>query len=254
MNESKSPLLNAFIKEFGEDLVFNKTCNLDLTQPIALSIFQILDKSFFNNKLSKINNLKLFVGSPTELNPIIQIDYVHSPDFDISDYFALFQPDLNFKVSNTQLKIQARKYGIFINVDQNINLQYAIVTICHEMIHCLDFEAGQLKNQTELMLNKKFDMRTIDYASHFTQLFKQKRLQMKTQNNLTIPIIGDNKTINQLCKELADEAAMMKESDDDLSNLPAYIADKEFQDTYKDCMTFDNDGHILGMTLFKCRK
>lgn len=37
-------------------------------------------------------------------------------------------------------------------------------------------------------------------------------------------------TINQLCKELTDELAMMKESDDDLSNLPAYIADKEFQD------------------------
>lgn len=78
---------------------------------------------------------------------------------------------------------------------------------------------------------------------------------MKIQNNLTIPITGDDKTIDQLCKELADEAAVMKESDNvSISDLPKYVASKEFQKLYNNCMTFDADGHILGMTLFKRRK
>lgn len=108
MNESKSSLLNAFIKEFGEDIVFDKICNLDLTQPIAVKIFQILDKSFFNNKLSKISNLKLFVGNSIELNPLVQKEYVHNNDFDISSRFAVFQPEYDFRVFNGQLKINAK--------------------------------------------------------------------------------------------------------------------------------------------------
>ena len=117
MNESKSPLLNAFIKEFGEDVVFDAKCNLILTNELASKIFQILDRSFFNNKLSKISNLKLFVGNANELNPIVQSEYLHIKEFDISSRLALFQPDIDIAIIDKRAKLIIKKYGIFINVE-----------------------------------------------------------------------------------------------------------------------------------------
>ena len=101
------------------------------------------------------------------------------------------------------------------------------------------------------MVNRWCDSATIDYASHFTPMFKQKRQQMKTQNNLTIPITGDDKAIEQLCAELAAEAQLMKEADKTSDAIPQpFIASKEIQELYKDCMAFDAEGHVLGALLF----
>ena len=254
--ESKSPLLNAFINEFGEDLVFSTENNLKITPEICQRIYAILDKTFFNNKLQKNQSIILYVGNADQLNKIIQNEYVHNSVFDVSDFLALCQPDAEYKIltyNNRQfLKVLIHKIGIFINLDKNskVNLVYAIMTICHEMIHALDLLEGTLTQQTEALINKGATSDVISYASHFTPLFKKMLANMKKQNGLTIRIEGENLSIDELCNLAMKEAMLLKEAtiNIEFSKLPTAVFSKKFQKKYKDCIAFDEDGHGHGFS------
>ena len=66
MDESKSYLLDAYSKEFGEDVVFNSNKMLfSLNESNILKLFSILDSFIFESKLKTLDNLKIFVGSPS---------------------------------------------------------------------------------------------------------------------------------------------------------------------------------------------
>lgn len=63
-----------------------------LNESNILKLFSILDSFIFKSKLKTLDNLKIFVRSPSTLNKII-LEYSNNNSIDLSKYFVLYKPD-----------------------------------------------------------------------------------------------------------------------------------------------------------------
>lgn len=246
MDESKSKILDACSKEFGEDIVFGTSKLFEMTNENVYKLFHILDNLCFDSKLSTIKDLNVYVGNRMQLNPIISM-YVKGQKYDIGKLLALYQPDL-IPYCNTRNEIvsfKKLKEGIFINTCENIKstCSYMIQTLLHEMIHSYDTNFGTLLSYTIWALNHGALPKIIDYNSHFTKIFKQKKAEIKMDSNIDIRIRGDNLNFDELNLSAADQIQILKENDSILG-LSVYSFPKEMKSKYKNFMFCGDDGSV----------
>ena len=248
MDESKSPLLDACSKEFGEDVVFDSNKMLFVLNESNISkLFSILDSFIFASKLKTLDNLKIFVGNPSTLNSTI-LEYSNGNPIDLSKYFALYKPDqYNFILPNGEKRFNIKKNGIFINTETNkcSTFAYAASNICHEMIHVYDMYFGKLYNYVIWAINNGAPVEVIDYNSHKTSVFKQKKGEFETMTNIPIEDAGNDYSFEKFNEIASKDIALLKETDD-LSKCVPYVFPKKIKDKYKDSnvVHFDNDGYF----------
>lgn len=242
MNESKSPLLDACSKEFGEDIVFDDyKMMFELSDKNINSLFNVIDDNLFSNRLKTLNNLRIYVGNESKLDPIATKLNNNHP-FSLKPYLALYFPCLNYLQHKITKKIKLVKVsdGMFLNVGNHryAECAYMISSLCHEMIHCYDANFSYLLKWTEWMLNNGHTQDEINDGSHFTNTFDQKCKEMKSKNGITIQISGNNMDFEELNKNAYDEISLLKE-DDDLSNYELFAITDEFREKYRDLFSFN---------------
>ena len=248
MDESKSLLLDSCSKEFGEDVVFDSSKMLfSLNESNISKLFSILDGFIFESKLKTLDNLKIFVGSPSTLNKII-LEYSNNNSINLSKYFALYKPDqYNFTLPNGEKRFTIKKNGIFINVETNkySTFAYAASNICHEMIHVYDMYFGKLYNYVISAVNHGAPVEVIDYNSHKTSVFKQKKGEFETMTNIPIEDAGNDYSFEKFNEIASKDIALLKENDD-LSKCMPYVFPKKIKDKYKDSnvVHFGDDGYF----------
>ena len=248
MDESKSLLLDSCSKEFGEDVVFDSSKMLfSLNESNISKLFSILDGFIFESKLKTLDNLKIFVGSPSTLNKII-LEYSNNNSINLSKYFALYKPDqYNFTLPNGEKRFTIKKNGIFINVETNkySTFAYAASNICHEMIHVYDMYFGKLYNYVIWAVNHGAPVEVIDYNSHKTSVFKQKKGEFETMTNIPIEDAGNDYSFEKFNEIASKDIALLKENDD-LSKCMPYVFPKKIKDKYKDSnvVHFGDDGYF----------
>lgn len=230
MNESKSQLLDICIKQFDEDIIFSNEQLFELTEQNIKILFKILDNWLFASKLSSIKDLKLFIGNPVQLNSII-LDYSNYIPIDLTKYVALYQPDrYDYTIDGKRIST-IRKDAIFINIDFHdyTTFSYIFQALCHEMIHAYDMHFGKLFHYMMWALNTGAPPEIIDYNSHFTKVFKQKRNDFLNETNIEIMINANNKDFDELCKKAAENISLLKEND--IDNIPTIT--QEMIDKYE---------------------
>lgn len=249
MDESKSLLLDEFVKTFGEDVVFANELNINITFKNVKTIYDILNKNIFDNVLNvKSGSLDLYCDACANINSILHNQYGAPSGYDISNMFALFHPKLRWMKSLTTGKpyLISLRNGIFINLDygKKAVLPYLISTICHEMIHCYDCIKGKLLQMTAYCLSVGCDADEISYESHFTPIFKEKSVEMKNKHGITINITANDKSFDELNDLAASEIQVLRE-DEISSNLIPIKFSSKFKEKYKKFMTFCDDGTVL---------
>lgn len=80
----------------------------------------------------------------------------------------------------------------------------------------------------------------IDYNSHFTKTFQQKQREFMDKTNIPIPISGEGRDFDTLCRDMAQNIHLLKESEAS-SQLPF---SKETIEKYKDSklVSISDDG------------
>lgn len=248
MDESKSPLLDACIKQFSEDVVFDTSKMLfDLNEANMLALFAILDSFLFDSKLKSLNNLKVFVGNPSTLNNVI-LEYSNNNPIDLSKYFALYKPDqYNFILPNGEKRFKIKKNGIFINTETNKHstFAYAASNLCHEMIHVYDMYFGKLYNYVIWAINHGAPVEVIDYNSHKTSMFKRKKEEFEMATNIPIEDNGNDYSFEKFNEIASKDISLLKE-DDNMSNCTPYVFPKKIKDQYKNSSVvhFGDDGYF----------
>lgn len=236
MNESKSKLLDICSSKFTEDVVFtDKEYKFALNNENIQNLFEILNSFLFKGMLSKVPKLNLFIGSPVELNPKI-LEYTQNKPVDLSDYFALYQPDNRFfKNAAGQIALQIVKNGIFVNTSSNkySTFAFAASSLCHEMIHVYDMYFGTLYGYTSWMINNGAPPEVIDYNSHLTKVFKNMQQKFETETNIKILKDGANYSFDKYNAEVAADIKLLAE-DADLSSYSPMPFSKAIIDFYKD--------------------
>lgn len=219
INESKSQLLDVCEKEFGKDIAFSTTMNFQLTKQSADKIFNILDSVIFDNYFKTLKNLVLKIDVVSALNSYAKAHLGMGKDFDISNAYAMYIPYIKNQVALNKLgkrMLVLNKLGdcIMINISDSSKMvfSYALLVICHEMIHCYDCNAGQLLQMTQYYLNNGVSMADIDGASHFTNVFEKFSTIMKNKHKLTIPLSGNDMSFEELNQKIADEVKTISES------------------------------------------
>ena len=241
MDESKSLLLDACSREFGEDVVFDDSQMLfELTSDNIALVFKLLDKHMFNNKLLLANSLSLFIGSAQQLNNKI-LDYSNNTPIDLDQYIALYQPDKYDYIDNNNRHISTiRKDAIFVNNELHQYATFSLIlqVLCHEMIHAYDMHFGGLFKYMMWALNAGAPIEIIDYNSHFTKVFKQMKNKFENETNVQMPITGDNKDFDTRCREAAENIHLLREDD-----IEGMLITQEMIDKYSDSgfVQFGND-------------
>lgn len=220
LDESKSLLLDACSNEFGEDVVFDDNQMLfKLNEENILALFSILDRFVFDNKLKTLDDLKVFVGSPSALNSMI-LQYNNNKPIDLSKYFALYQPDYTApKIPLTWKRtVVIKKNGIFINNDSHkfSTFAYAASCLCHEMIHVYDMYFGKLYNYLVWAINEGAPAWAINQNSHKTSTYKQKKKEFEMATNIPIEDFGNDYSFEKF-NEIASKNIELLKEDDNLS-------------------------------------
>ena len=85
----------------------------------------------------------------------------------------------------------------------------------------------------------------IDYNSHKTSVFKQKKGEFETMTNIPIEDTGNDYSFEKFNEIASKDIALLKETDD-LSTCVPYVFPKKIKDKYKDSnvVHFDNDGYF----------
>lgn len=249
INESKSELLDACSKEFGEAVVFDdKNMSFELNHDSLKLLFSIFDKYLFNNKLKTINDLSLFTGNPSQLAKTA-LQYTNGNLININDYFAFYQPDYRiFKnIKTGQIKINIIKEAIFINIDshKSSTFAYAATNLCHEMIHCYDMHFGKLYSYMAWAIQRNVPSYVIAYNSHLTTSFKQKKTEFKMKTSIDILDNGNDYSFEKFNEIASKDIKFLKENDNDWT-IPGLQApfSKETIDFYRnsDSIFISDDG------------
>lgn len=240
VNESKSKLLDACAKKFGEEVVFGDSLQFELSEEWVKELFKLIDLTVFSSKIQKIQNLGLYVGDKTSLNPIAT-KVNHNRPFDVDPYFALYLPFIDYRqnIKTGQLKLFKGPDNIFLNNDGHkfASCAYVVKALCHEMIHCFDANYGSLIMQTEVLLNKRYSQEQIDLASHYTPIFKKVWTTMKNEHGIEIPICGDDLDFEEINQLAIKEIQALKESDP--NEYEPFVFTDEFKLKYKDIFSFN---------------
>lgn len=241
INESKSPLLDACVKQFGEDVVFGGKKLFELSDENVNALFKIIDGDMFGGKLKTVDNLDIYVGNESILDPIAT-RFNHNQPFSLKPYLALYFPYLNYFRHKITKKINIIKIadGMFLNIGGHAYAEcaYVISSLCHEMIHCYDANFSHLIQWTEWMLNNGHTSDEINDGSHFTDTFEQKSGEMKDRNGISIRISGDDMNFEELNKKAFAEISALNENID-LSDYEPFIFTDEFKEKYKDIFSFN---------------
>lgn len=247
LDESKSPLLDVCANKFGEDVVFDDSQMLfELNEENILALFSILDRFVFNNRLNTLDDLKVFVESPSTLNSVI-LQYSNNEPIDLSKYFALYKPDqYNYVLPNGEKWFKIKKNGIFINIDTNKSstFAYAASNLCHEMIHVYDMYFGKLYNYVIWAINNGAPAWAIDQNSHKTSTYKQKKKEFEMATNIPIEDFGNDYSFEKFNEIVSKDINLIKEGED-MSNYVPYVFPTHIRDHYKgsDLVHFGDNGY-----------
>lgn len=216
MNESKSKLLDICSSKFGEDVIFSKEKKFELTHNNIENLYKVFDDYFFDSKLSIIKDLKLFSGNKNDLENIIGQYTKAQIDFD--NFIALYQPlqcwQRNLQTNRIQLAIP--KDAIFINIQSHnfSSFSYIAQALFHEMTHAYDMHEGGLYTYLVWAISAGAPKEVIDYNSHLTKIFKQKKQEFMNATNIEVQISGNNEDFDTLCRKTAENIEMLKETDE----------------------------------------
>lgn len=215
MDESKSPLLDACIEKFGEDVVFDDSKFLfKLNNDSMQKLFILLDQFVFMSKLKSLGDLKLFIGSPSQLNSTLRA-YAKDSIKDLKDYFAVYQPHYDLTLNNKMYGVVLHKGAVFINIEnhKSSTFSYAISCLCHEMIHVYDMYFGKLYAYLVWAINNHAPVDVIDYNSHFTSVFKQKKSEFYDMTHIEIQDFGNDYSFEKFNEITSKNIKSMKEGE-----------------------------------------
>ena len=236
------------LKNLEKILFFDSSKMLfSLNESNISKLFSILDDFVFANKLKTLGNLKIFVGNPSILNSII-LEYSNGNPIDLSKYFALYKPDqYNFILPNGEKRFNIKKNGIFINTETNkyATFAYTASNICHEMIHVYDMYFGKLYNYVIWAINHGAPVEVIDYNSHKTSIFKQKKGEFETMTNIPIEDVGNDYSFEKFNEIASKNISLLKETDDITNGIP-YVFSKKTKEKYRDSslVHFGDNGYF----------
>ena len=233
INESKSPLLTIFEQYFDPLYVYGDSIDFDLNYDNLNIIYDVLNREMFENKLKlgQTTNIFLYCESESTINSIAKQEYEVDNTFNAHDYLAVYLPKQKFfrYPINNKLGMISTKNGIFINIDSGhkVAFPYLLTTLFHEMLHCYDGLYGTLFPFTALLLEKGYKVSEISWKSHFTPTFNQKAKNMMKKHGLSILLSGNDENFEELNRQAANEAKMLKEID--ISNYISVDIFKEFE-------------------------
>lgn len=191
MNEAQTAILNALEKEFGKAIYDND--NFIPTDDVMNKVFDVLNKTLFNNQLPKLDVLCI---TENELQSIFdRHNYILRK---ASDLYAVYFPLPDWSKINHVKKNQIPPvHYLAINITQNepLNFSFAINSLCHEMIHYLDTIKGDILFRIYDAYARKQDV--VD--EHLTTVFIKKSDQFNKQG-MTIMPNGNDVPIKDLCE------------------------------------------------------
>ena len=251
IDESKSPLLDACSRKFGEDVVFgSKDMLFNLNEDNIMALFAIIDKFVFESRLKTLDNLKVFVGNPSVLNKAI-LQYSNNEPIDLKNYFALYRPD-QYIYRNPPVigkyVVDIKKNGIFINTEthRTSTFSYAASCLCHEMIHVYDMHFGKLYAYLVWAINNGAPVWAIDQNSHETSVYKSKKREFEMKTNIPIEDYGNNYSFEKFNDIASKDIALLRENAMSDDNIVPYVFSKKIQDLYKDTsiVGFGDNGYF----------
>ena len=175
MNESKSPVLDAFADEFGNDIVFsNKSFNI--ADENIDKIYKTLNASIFENRLENIPIKYMTYDEICQFSARIynkyrksnDAKYVKPPESIYGMHSAVILNDI-FKYEEPL--IFAKEELIYLNASRlkAVSFTLCVSTLCHEMIHYYDRLYGEYQNRY-----KAFLISGADPHLHDTPTFERK--------------------------------------------------------------------------------
>ena len=188
MDESKSPLLDAFTEEFGADVVFSRK-PFDSNIENFYLMFNIFNSYLFNNELDHSIEIKyLPYNSICKSTKAIydkykkpnDDEYVPPPETIYGMHFAIV---LNDTFTYDEPLIFAKEEIIFLNESKIKGTSFSLhlASLCHEMIHYYDRLFGEYKDQYKAFFISKKNPKL-----HNTPTFERK---MKEANNNYIDVV-----------------------------------------------------------------
>lgn len=221
IDESKSPLLDAFAEKFGEDVVFSNK-KIHLTNNNVKTIFDIFNLYLFDNELNYNNILIECLPYNAICNMAKTIydkykqhnddEYIPPPESIYGMHYAIV---INDVITYDDPLIFADEEIIFLNMSKIDHKSFSLqaASLCHEMIHYYDRLFGEYKDKY-----KEYFISKIKPKMHSTPTFERK---MKEANNNYIDVvkyIPQNQTSSQ-SDDKAVELALkaLKESENGMS-------------------------------------
>lgn len=146
LDESKSPLLDAFAEKFGKNVVFSRQPYV-LTNQCAIEIAKILNDVLFDSKIVTFPDIKVLTyGQFCKEYRFCESNYCNKPFYKIicpknvffGDHYIVIENDLNTLKPNDNL-IYSHEI-IFLNLDKLKYRSFIMnaATLCHELIHTYD--------------------------------------------------------------------------------------------------------------------
>lgn len=219
LDESKSPLLDAFAEEFGADVVFSNQ-PFEMNDAIANRMFKILNDTLFDSKI-----------------PIVPVKYMSYDDicrYDCQFYNKYKEPKddeyvnppitiygmhsaivLNKTFKYDEPLMFAKEEFIYLNSSKIKNTSFALNTasLCHEMIHAYDRFFGEYQDRYKAKFISNSELKI-----HDTPTFERKMKEANDNYIKVVKMIPKKQTVNQ-SNDNAIELALkaLKESENGMS-------------------------------------
>lgn len=204
MNESKSKIIDALIKEFGNDIIKYRSCPFGLSQNYVQNIYDVLNSSMFTNKIKvpiKYVPEQMIVK---KLNEHIIMSHIKIDKITTAKCYGVHSAAYKPIYENGRIvDVTIFDNIIMINSDTMISppFMFSTACICHEMIHEYDALFDEC-HQMHIQLAINNETNNDEYLDfHNTTIFNN---MMKYANDNGINVIKfptKSDTFDSLCAD-----------------------------------------------------
>lgn len=207
MDESKSLLIDEFVTQFGEDVVFSKKPFM-LTNKSAMQIANNINNILFNSMIVSFPEINVVTyGQFCKSIKFYEMTYCNKLSNEITcpknsflgDHYVIIENDFN-TLKYTDKLIYSHE-TVFLNLDRLKYRSFIMnaAVICHEMIHVYDRQFGDGEGLDKYCILKKLPSYKYNELSHITETFVNKQ-NAAIANNLKV-VATMNKKDKLLDKE-----------------------------------------------------
>lgn len=197
--------MNAFEREFG-GIVYDKELSILPTVSIIKGIYNILNRTLFNNKLSMP---EIICGTSGQISGILISlgNTKYTPDI-ISRFYAIYMPMAKIVGMPFNAKFEFESERIFVNISNGkMTFAFLASSVCHEMIHQYDAHFGDV---AKIYKNQELTGQEVDI--HTTAVF-MKKMELANRNMLTVIPNGSGMSFAELNEYMANRVNGINESD-----------------------------------------